>query len=176
MVGKGKLSHCCQVGSHSSLDLALQNIMCFKDVAMNRFMELISTDSQVVYSFGGRSPSEDRLKKVYRYTRADDRWTEMPEMPTAQGGAMANCAKVMFRSRDVVLCFGTVKDDGKMFSFDLATETWEDVGITAPTPPNYLSVLFVAGDHLYRYDNAGLMLLWHSCVAKGPLRLPYKTL
>ncbi len=114
-------------------------------------MRVIAKSSQVVYSFGGDNAIDgDPTNRVFKYTRADDKWTEMPIMPVAVGGSKANCAKILFRSKDVVLCFGTTREAGNMYSFDLITETWEDLDITAPTPPNFASVLFVVGHTLYR--------------------------
>ncbi len=117
-------------------------------------MRVIAKSSQVVYSFGGENAMSNNVptNKVFRYTRANDRWTEMPAMPVTLGGSLANCAKVVFRSRDVVLCFGTTNEAGNMYSFDLVTETWEELGIVAPTPPNYESKIFVVGHTLYRWE------------------------
>ncbi len=120
-------------------------------IFISRFMRVIAKSSQVIYSFGGEGAVNDiPTNRAFRYTRADDKWTEMPAMPVTLGGSSPNCAKVVFRSRDVVLCFGTTREAGDMYSFDLDTETWEELGIVAPTPPNYESVLFVVGHTLYR--------------------------
>ncbi len=114
-------------------------------------MKLISVNSQVVYSFGGQSAAGGSgSKSVFKYTRSQDKWTVMPELPLTADVANINCAKVMFRSKHTVLCFGSSGDDGKMIAFDLATETWKNLGMTADTPPHILSLFFVVGDTLYR--------------------------
>ncbi len=109
-----------------------------------------------MYSFGGEEAKSSPLAKktVYKYNRMADEWTAMPDMPVPTGGPAPNCAKInnfQNAGRDVILCFGARFEGGDMFAFDMGTETWEDLGITAPTPPSHLSTMFIHNNNLYRY-------------------------
>ena len=70
-------------------------------------MTLVAASSQVVYSFG----ASDNNGPVYKYSRREDKWTPMPDMPQAAGLSPV-CAKVTRKDRSVILCMGGRNNPG----------------------------------------------------------------
>ena len=118
---------------------------------------VIARSEDIIYSFGGYSEVESGphpyTARVYRYDVVSDVWIRVQDMPN--GGTWPNCGWLpSYRGREVVLCFGTEYDGGQgqasMDVFDVAGETWESLGRTAPVPPYYGSKVITLGGKLYR--------------------------
>ena len=107
-----------------------------------RGVRLVVKNTNNIYSLGGIDGS-GHLKSVYRYNRALDTWTTVPEMPRI--AHLINCERLIRGSKVVILCIGTDLEEGHMIELDTANEAagWQDLGMVAPAPHRYSSLQVV---------------------------------